>query len=85
MAWRAELIHRHWYCICGNFMPQIFSKYLYDQWYDSLSNEDKQLLTEYKRKEREKNDIELQECIRRIAVLSAICKSLPKGPWFNKI
>ena len=66
-------------------MPQIFSKYLYDQWYESLSDEDKYRLAEYKRKEQEKNDIELQECIHRIAALSAICKSVSKGPWYTRI
>lgn len=62
-------------------MPQAFSKYLYDQWYSSLSTEDKQLLAEYKRKEKEKDDIELQECLHKIAMITAVCRSISDGPW----
>lgn len=63
------------------FMPQAFSKYLYDQWYSSLSTEDKQLLAEHKRKEKEKDDIELQECLHKIAMITAVCRSISDGPW----
>lgn len=62
-------------------MPQAFSKYLYDQWYSSLSTEDKQLLAEHKRKEKEKDDIELQECLHKIAMITAVCRSISDGPW----
>lgn len=81
MTWMAELKRRHWYCICGLFMPQAFSKYLYDQWYSSLSTEDKQLLAEHKRKEKEKDDIELQECPCKIAMITSVCRSISDGPW----
>lgn len=83
MAWMAELKRRHWYCICGLFMPHAFSKYLYDQWYSSLSTEDKQLLVEHKRNEKEKDDIELQECLRKIAMITSVCRSISDGPWTN--
>lgn len=42
MAWRAELKRRNWYCICGEDMPLFFKKYLYDKWYSSLSQEEKE-------------------------------------------
>ena len=64
-------------------MPQAFSKYLYDQWYSSLSTEDKQLLVEHKRNEKEKDDIELQECLRKIAMITSVCRSISDGPWTN--
>lgn len=62
-------------------MPQAFSKYLYDQWYSSLSTEDKQLLAEHKRNEKEKDDIELQECLRKIAMITSVCRNISDGPW----
>lgn len=65
------------------FMPQAFSKYLYDQWYSSLSTEDKQLLAEHKRIEKEKDDIELQECLSKIAMITSVCRSISDGPWTN--
>ena len=64
-------------------MPQAFSKYLYDQWYSSLSTEDKQLLAEHKRNEKEKDDIELQECLSKIAMITSVCRSISDWPWTN--
>lgn len=64
-------------------MPQAFSKYLYDQLYSSLSTEDKQLLAEHKRNEKEKDDIELQECLSKIAMITSVCRSISDGPWTN--
>lgn len=46
MTWRAELKRRKWYVILETDMPSIFSQYLYDTWYASLNEEDKQRLEE---------------------------------------
>lgn len=70
MAWAAELKRRNWYCICGTFMPQIFSRQLYDEWYASLSEEAKQRLAKKVRKKREKEYRELQQGLRNISTLA---------------
>jgi hypothetical protein len=70
MAWRAELLRRQWYCICGTFMPEIFSRQLYDEWYASLSEEAKQRLAKKVQKKREKEYRELQQWLRNISTLA---------------
>lgn len=70
MAWAAELKRRNWYCICGTFMPQIFSRQLYDEWYASLSEEVKQHLAKKVQKKREKEYRELQQGLRNISTLA---------------
>lgn len=70
MAWAAELKRRNWYCICGTFMPQIFSRQLYDEWYASLSEEAKQHLAKKVQKKREKEYRELQQGLRNISTLA---------------
>lgn len=70
MAWAAELKRRNWYCICGTFMPQIFSRQLYDKWYASLSEEAKQRLAKKVQKKREKEYRELQQGLRNISTLA---------------
>lgn len=75
MAWRAELLRRQWYCICGTFMPEIFSRQLYDEWYASLSEEVKQRLAKKVQKKREKEYRELQQGLRNISTLAtAACQ-----------
>lgn len=70
MARAAELKRRNWYCICGTFMPQIFSRQLYDEWYASLSEEAKQRLAKKVQKKREKEYRELQQGLRNISTLA---------------
>lgn len=70
MAWAAELKRRNWYCICGTFMPEIFSRQLYEEWYASLSEEAKQRLAKKVRKKREKEYRELQQGLRNISTLA---------------
>lgn len=57
MAWYAELKRRKWYCINSLDMVYWYSKKLYDDWYNSLTDEQKQQLEEY-RKAREKQSRE---------------------------
>lgn len=70
MAWRAELLRRQWYCACRTFMPEIFSRQLYDEWYASLSEEAKQRLAKKVQKKREKEYRELQQGLRNISTLA---------------
>lgn len=81
MAWAAELKRRNWYCICGTFMPQIFRKYLYDQWYESLSDEDKQYVAEQKERKKEQEDRELQNTLHALRMMTALCSSIAPKYW----
>jgi hypothetical protein len=60
MTWYAELKRRKWYCINGVNMIQIYRKKLYDDWYNSLTEKQKQRLEEYEKK-RQKKENEMQK------------------------
>lgn len=79
MAWAAELKRRNWYCICGTFMPQIFSRQLYDEWYASLSEEDKQRLAKKVQEKREKEYRELQQGLRAISMITTAASQYCDG------
>lgn len=75
MAWYAELKRKKWYCINGINMPYLYKKHLYDEWYNSLTEEQKQTLEENRRKQREKDERELQQSLMRIAALTGYYRS----------
>lgn len=52
MAWYAELCRIKWHCINGTNMILEYKKYLFDTWYDSLTEEQKQQLKEKRKKEK---------------------------------
>ena len=49
MAWYAELKRRKWYCINSVDMIQLYKQKLYDDWYNALTDEQKQRLEEYRK------------------------------------
>ena len=70
MAWYAELKRRNWYCICQVNMIAWYSEYLYDEWYASLTDEQKATLEEIHRKEREQREKELRTSMMKLAALT---------------
>ena len=40
MAWNAERKRRHWYCINGWNAILWYDEFLYDQWWNSLTDEE---------------------------------------------
>lgn len=76
MAWYAELKRKQWYCINQFNAIQYYKKYLYDLWYNSLTDEQKQILEENRRKRREKKEREAREAIQRLLYMSNIISSL---------
>lgn len=76
MAWKAELKRRKWYCIKGFDMVSWYSQYLYDEWYNSLTEEEKQRLEEYRRKKKEKEAEEARAAVMRLMSMSAMIAGL---------
>ena len=74
MAWYAELKRRKWYCINGQNMVSWYSGYLYDLWWSSLSEEQKALVEECNRIEKERNDRELYTGLLKFGTISALFK-----------
>lgn len=63
MAWYAELKRRKWYCINGIDMVSLYSQKLYDDWYNSLTEEQKQRYEEYKKAKAEKREREFKNML----------------------
>ena len=76
MAWFAELKRRKWYCIQGINMIQVYRKYLYDTWYDSLTREQKQKLEEYRQRQRERDEGEFYYRLMQLATIAGVCTGL---------
>lgn len=76
MAWYAELRRRKWYCINGVDMIQIYKKKLYDDWYNSLTDEQKQRLEEYRKAKVEKDRREAQEAIQSLLMMTCMVAGL---------
>lgn len=69
MAWLAELKRRKWYCINGIDMIRIYRKKLYDEWYNSLTNEEKQKLEEYRKVKAEKRKRDGEMALVRLGMM----------------
>lgn len=78
MAWYAELNRRNWYCINGVDMIQIYKQKLYDDWYNSLTDEQKRRLEEYRKAEAEKRKHDTQMAL---AQLMSIFSLYPSKYW----
>lgn len=57
MAWYAELRRRDWYCIMGMDMVYEYRRECYENWYASLTDDQRQELKErHERREAEKQE-----------------------------
>lgn len=72
MAWYAELVRKRWYCICGIDMIHEYKKKLYDDWYNSLTEEEKERLKEIRRQEQEKADKELKMTMLQLSAMKTL-------------
>lgn len=72
MAWYAELKRRKWYCINGINMIHEYKKKLYDDWYNSLTDEQKQRLEEYRKAKAEKRKHEAKIALARLEIMNMI-------------
>ncbi len=76
MAWYAELKRLNWYCINGVNMIQFYKKKLYDDWYNSLTEEQKQQLEEYRKTKAEKKQKEAREALQRLFMVSGMVSGI---------
>ena len=76
MAWYAELKRRKLYCINGFQAIGWYRRHLYDEWCNSLTDEQKQRLEENRRKREEKRKQEAQAAIQRLAFMTATIAGL---------
>lgn len=79
MAWYAELKRRKWYCINCIDMIQIYSKKLYDDWYESLTDEQRQRLEEYRKAKVEKRKHDAQMALASLGVMYNMMNEVTHG------
>lgn len=72
MAWYVELKRRKWYCINGVDMIRLYKRKLYDDWYNALTDEQKQRLEEYRKSEAEKDSRKARAAIQRLLMMNSI-------------
>lgn len=71
MAWYAELKRRRWYCIVEMDAIHAFKKKLYDDWWQSLTPEERERVLIQREKERQKNRDEAREAIKHMLIMEA--------------
>lgn len=76
MAWNAELKRKRWHCINGIDMIRIYSQKLYDDWYNSLTDEQKQRLEEYRKRKLEKSKREARVAIQKLLMMTGMVAGL---------
>ena len=76
MAWYSELVRKRWYCICGIDMIHEYKKKLYDDWYNSLTEEEKERLAEIKKQKQEKADQELKMIMSQLSAMKTLLSEL---------
>lgn len=76
MAFYAEMKRRNWYCICGIDMITEYRRFLYNEWYNSLTEEQKVKLEENKKRREEQRQRELNTELAKIAMMTGMIADL---------
>ena len=76
MAWYAELKRRHWYRIIGIDMVTWYSNKLYDEWWNSLTDEQRERILERRRLRKERREQEARDAIARLGLMTAMVAGL---------
>lgn len=79
MAWYAELKRRKWYYINGVDMIHWYKRKLYDDWYNSLTEEQKQRLEEYRKAKAEKRKCEAGMALARLGMMFNVMNEVTHG------
>lgn len=79
MEWHAELKRRKWYCINGIDMIRIYKQKVYDDWYNSLTDEQKRRLEEYEKEKAEKRKRDARMALARLGMLFNIMNETTHG------
>lgn len=79
MAWYAELKRRRWYCINGIDMMRLYKQKIYDDWYNLLTDEQKQRLEEYEKEKAEKRKHDARMALARMGMMFNVMNQLIHG------
>lgn len=73
MAWHAELKRKQWYCINGIDIIHWYRKRLYDDWYASLTSEERQELQRRKEEKKEREKQETERALQNLLCIAGAC------------
>lgn len=76
MAFYAEMKRRNWYCVCGVDMIAEYRHFLYNEWYNSLTEEQKVKLEENKKRREEQRQRELNTALAKLTMMSGMVAGL---------
>ena len=83
MAFYAELIRRCWYCVCGENWIRFYRKFVYDTWYASLTESQKEQVRLAEEKKRKRDEYELHTALAELFVIDSVVASIYSrtGNW----
>lgn len=86
MAWWAEVKRRHWYCINGVNRIEEYNNWLYQQWWNSLSEDQKKDIEEQNRKIQQQNEEKMRALLKGFVKLHTMMQdhSFPGGVFYDK-
>lgn len=76
MAFYAEMKRRNWYCICGIDMITEYRRFLYNEWYNSLTEDQKAILEENRKRREEQRQRELNTALAKLTMMSGMVAGL---------
>ena len=83
MAWHAELKRRKWYCVNGVDMIHEYKRKLYYDWYNSLTDDQKQKLEEYRKAKAEKKKREAEMALVRLRMMFETVNRMTHGRMYD--
>lgn len=85
MAYWAELNRRGWYCINSFHMINWYKQILYDEWWESLTEEQKELVIQRREQERLKREEEMNQILDNFYGIGRFIRSVYNRPSVNDI
>ena len=81
MAWRAELKRRRWYCIKGFNMVDWYSDFLYDEWWNSLTEKQQQRIIQRRKEREERESREAKNAIMNLLSIGTALAGINSPSW----
>lgn len=73
MAWFAECKRRNWPCINAYYAIYEYKKFLYDEWWNSLTDEQRDRIERNRELKRQRDREEARQALMRLGMMTAIC------------
>lgn len=70
MAWYAELKRRRWYCIVEMDAIHAYKKKLHDDWWESLTPEEREHVLDLVEKKRQRERDEAKQAVQQIMLMN---------------